>query len=59
MTVNPETGALQLLPSESAHSPTDIDETLERLLELPGRAGGGRRGNRVALILDEFQEVER
>jgi len=39
------------------HAPEDIDATLERLLELPAElaAGGGRR---VALVLDEFQEIE-
>ena len=39
------------------HSDIDIDATIERLLELPGELGA-ERGRRVALILDEFQEVE-
>ena len=34
----------------------DIDSTLERLLELPAELGAAR-GRRVALVLDEFQEV--
>jgi uncharacterized protein len=34
----------------------DIDATLERLLELPAELGPAR-GRRVALVLDEFQEV--
>ena len=34
----------------------DIDATLEHLLQLPGRLGG-ERDRRVALVLDEFQEV--
>ena len=34
----------------------DIDATLERLLELPGELGAERR-RRVALVLDEFQEI--
>lgn len=34
----------------------DIDATLERLLELPGELAAAR-GRRVALVLDEFQEV--
>ena len=34
----------------------DIDATLERLLELPAELGAAR-GRRVALVLDEFQEV--
>jgi hypothetical protein len=36
--------------------PADIDATLERLLELPAELGSAR-GRRVALVLDEFQEV--
>lgn len=36
--------------------PTDIDATLERLLELPAELGSGR-GRRTALVIDEFQEV--
>jgi uncharacterized protein len=34
----------------------DIDATLEELFALPGRMGA-ERGRRVALVLDEFQEV--
>jgi hypothetical protein len=34
----------------------DIDSTLERLLELPAELGAAR-GRRVALVIDEFQEV--
>lgn len=41
---------------EAARAPADIDETIERLLELPGRIAV-ERGRRVALVLDEFQEV--
>jgi hypothetical protein len=36
----------------------DIDDTIDRLLELPGRIGA-ERGKRTALVLDEFQEVTR
>ncbi len=39
------------------HSDADIDATIERLLELLGELGAGRK-RRVALILDEFQEIE-
>ena len=39
------------------HSDVDIDATLERLLQLPGELGD-ERGRRVALVLDEFQEIE-
>lgn len=42
----------------STREPADIDDTLERLLELPGRIGAERR-RRVALVLDEFQEIVR
>jgi hypothetical protein len=38
------------------YAPSDVDATLERLLELPGELGA-ERGRRVALVLDEFQEV--
>jgi hypothetical protein len=34
----------------------DIDATIERLLELPAQLAVGRR-RRVALVLDEFQEI--
>ncbi|MGL6278270.1 MAG: AAA family ATPase, partial [Gaiella sp.] len=43
---------------ETARDPADLDETIERLLELPGRIGADRR-RRVALVLDEFQEIVR
>ena len=36
----------------------DIDETIDHLLELPGRIAV-ERGRRTALVLDEFQEVVR
>ncbi len=39
------------------HSPGDIDATLERLLELPAELSAGSDAP-VALILDEFQEIE-
>lgn len=35
-----------------------LDDTIERLLELPGRIGA-ERGRRVAVVFDEFQEVVR
>lgn len=36
--------------------PAEIDATLERLLELPAELGSAR-GRRVALVMDEFQEI--
>jgi hypothetical protein len=38
------------------HAPADVDATLESLLALPGRLGAERK-RKVALVLDEFQEV--
>lgn len=38
------------------HHRADVDATLEQLLELPGVLGAERK-RRVALVLDEFQEV--
>jgi hypothetical protein len=42
----------------AARTREDIDDTLDRLLELPGRVAA-ERGRRTALVLDEFQEVVR
>jgi hypothetical protein len=53
--VDPEDGSLSFSFSADV-APADIDQTLERLLELPGELAGGR-GRKVALILDEFQEI--
>ncbi len=39
-----------------ARREADIDATLERLLALPAELGAAR-GRRVALVLDEFQEI--
>jgi hypothetical protein len=36
--------------------PSDIDDTIERLLELPGKIAAERK-RRVALVFDEFQEI--
>ncbi len=55
VTVDPDDGSLAFSFSASVH-PEDLDATLERLLELPGRLAGERE-RRVALILDEFQEI--
>ena len=56
MTVNPENGAYHFSFGVD-HSPTDIEATLERLLELPAELAADE-DRRVALIFDEFQEVE-
>jgi hypothetical protein len=56
-TVDPEDGSLSFtLPQTLRRG--DIDVTLERLLHLPGEVAA-ERGRRVALVLDEFQEVTR
>ena len=55
ITVSPDDGS----PSFSfdvAHRPEDVDATLERLLQLPGMLAA-ERGRRVAIVLDEFQEI--
>jgi uncharacterized protein len=41
---------------EAGRAPEDLDETIERLLELPGQLGA-ERGRQAVLILDEFQEI--
>src|SRR5918992_1778649 len=55
ITVDPNTGALGF-GFDAGYEPEDVDATLERLLELPGEIGADRK-RRVALVLDEFQEV--
>jgi AAA+ ATPase superfamily predicted ATPase len=55
--VDPDDGRVRFV-FEPTRNPRDIDDTLERLLELPGRIAG-ERGLRTVLVLDEFQEVVR
>ena len=55
VTVDPATGKLGF-SFDAGRQPQDVDATLERLLELPG-ALGAERERKVALVLDEFQEV--
>jgi len=56
VSVNPEDGTYGFSFGVD-HSQADVDATLERLLELPAELGA-REETRVALILDEFQEIE-
>jgi hypothetical protein len=56
ITVDPNDGALSFSFGID-HEPGDIDATLERLLELPAELAA-EHDRRVALIFDEFQEVE-
>jgi uncharacterized protein len=53
--VNPEDSSLSFT-FEAGRAPEDLDETLERLLELPGQLGADR-DRQAVLILDEFQEI--
>lgn len=55
MTVDPATGGLGF-SFRAGHVHADVDATLEGLLELPAQLAAERR-KRVALVLDEFQEV--
>lgn len=53
--VNPDDGSFSF-SFGIAQRPAEIDGTLERLLELPAELGSAR-GRRVALVMDEFQEI--
>jgi hypothetical protein len=53
--VNPDDASLSFT-FEAGRAAQDLDETLERLLELPGKLAA-ERDRRAVLILDEFQEI--
>lgn len=55
VTVSPSDGSLSFSFGIGTE-PADIDATLERLLQLPGELGAARN-RKVALVLDEFQEI--
>jgi len=55
VTVDPSDGSLSF-GFATAFEPRDLDETLERLLRLPGELAA-ERDRPAVLILDEFQEV--
>ena len=55
VTVDPSTGKLGF-SFDAGRRPQDVDATLERLLELPGQLAVERE-QKVALVLDEFQEI--
>ena len=55
VTVDPLDGKLSFTFGVARRA-ADIDATLERLLTLPAELGAAR-GRRVALVLDEFQEI--
>ena len=55
VTVNPSDGTFNFSFGVS-HRATELDSTLERLLELPAELGAAKK-HRTALVLDEFQEI--
>jgi hypothetical protein len=55
VTVDPDDGSLGF-SFEAGRRAEDVDATLERLLELPGLLAA-ERSRKVALVLDEFQEI--
>jgi len=55
MEIDPDDGGIRF-SFQAGRGTTDIDDTIDRLLELPGELAAERR-KRVALVLDEFQEV--
>ncbi len=57
MEIDPDDGAIRF-SFQATHGTTDIDDTIDRLFELPGVLAAERK-KRVALVLDEFQEVVR
>ncbi len=56
VTVDPADGKLGF-SFEAGHRREDVDATLERLFELPAEIAADRK-KRVALVLDEFQEID-
>jgi hypothetical protein len=57
MEIDPDDGGIRF-SFHTARGAPDIDDTIDRLLELPGELAAERK-KRVALVLDEFQEVVR
>jgi uncharacterized protein len=57
VTVDPNTGAISFRFNTGAAN-QDIDQTLERLLELPAELAA-EQGKPAVLVFDEFQEVSR
>jgi hypothetical protein len=55
VTLDPDTGAFTFSFSPSS-APADIDETLERLFEMPAEMAT-EKGKTAVLIVDEFQEI--
>jgi hypothetical protein len=55
MEVDPDDLSLRFT-FQTGRRPTDIDDTIERLLELPGKIAAERK-RRVSIVFDEFQEI--
>jgi hypothetical protein len=55
VTIDPQSGKLGFT-FDAGRQPQDLDATIERLLELPGQLAAVRE-RKVALVLDEFQEI--
>jgi uncharacterized protein len=55
MEVDPADGTLRFT-FQAGRRHSDIDETIERLLELPGELAAERK-RRVVIVFDEFQEI--
>jgi hypothetical protein len=53
--IDPATGGVSF-GFDLGHAPADVDATIEKLLALPGEIAADRQ-RRIALVLDEFQEV--
>jgi AAA+ ATPase superfamily predicted ATPase len=56
MEIDAETGGMRFTFDARRSRPADIDDTIERLLELPQEIAADR-SRRAVLILDEFQEI--
>lgn len=55
LTLDPEDGSVGFSFAAARHA-GDVDATVERLLEIPAQLAA-ERGRRVALVLDEFQQI--
>lgn len=55
ITIDPNDGSVGF-GFDVGHRPADVDATIEKLLALPGELAADRR-RKVALVLDEFQEI--
>ena len=55
MEIDPDDLSLRFTFS-AGRRPTDIDDTIERLLELPGKIAAERK-RQVVIVFDEFQEI--